>query len=154
MVQKENGYRRLALLLVLGAILLLMLPILLSTGEDRVEQVFHRQQAAFARTAEAALAGESWQVPGGVQAVSVWPCVDRPGAELVEFTLGGWGLGSQTDYWAVYTTTDGLPAGFQGTEMALTETAPGQFSWQEAAGDNRYRTWSLAPGWFGCRMHF
>ena len=53
-----------------------------------------------------------------------------------------------------YCTTNGRPAGFQGTGMALTEEAPGVFSWQEAKGDNAYQTWELDEGWYGYLMKF
>ena len=63
-------------------------------------------------------------------------------------------MGSFTSYWGVCTTTDGRPAGWQGTDMALTEDVPGVFSWQEAKGDNAYQTWELDEGWYGYLMKF
>ena len=38
--------------------------------------------------------------------------------------------------------------------MALTEEAPGVFSWREAEGDNAYQTWELDEGWYGYLMKF
>lgn len=67
---------------------------------------------------------------------------------------GGWGLGSSTRYWGVYYTTDGQPAGFQGTDMELTEDASGQYFWREPGGDNSYQTWQLGEGWYGYLMEF
>lgn len=73
---------------------------------------------------------------------------------MADFALGSWGMGSSTSYWGVCMTTDGQPAGFQGTEMALTEDAPGSFSWRETEGDNAYQTWELDDGWYGYLMEF
>ena len=90
----------------------------------------------------------------GVRSLNVWP---KDGAEdvlIADFALGGWGMGSFTSYWGVCTTTDGRPAGWQGTDMALTEDVPGVFSWQEAKGDNAYQTWELDEGWYGYLMKF
>ena len=85
-------------------------------------------RTAFAETAEAALAGEPWKNVPGVRNVNVWPKEGTEDVELADFTTGGWGLGASTRYWGIYYATDGGPAGFQGTDMELTEDAPGQFS--------------------------
>lgn len=111
-------------------------------------------RTAFAETAEAALAGEPWKNVPGVRNVNVWPKEGTEDVELADFTTGGWGLGASTRYWGIYYATDGGPAGFQGTDMELTEDAPGQFSWQEPDGDNSYQTWELADGWYGYLMEF
>ena len=118
------------------------------------EQQFAAHRAAFMETAEAALAGEPWRSVPGVRNVNVWPKAGTEDVEVADFTTGAWGLGSSTRYWGIYCTTDGGPAGFQGTDMALTESAPGQFSWQEAGGDNSYQTWELDEGWYGYLMEF
>ena len=111
-------------------------------------------RTAFAETAEAALAGEPWKNVPGVRNVNVWPKEGTEDVELADFTTGGWGLGASTRYWGIYYATDGGPARFQGTDMELTEDAPGQFSWQEPDGDNSYQTWELADGWYGYLMEF
>ena len=111
-------------------------------------------RTAFAETAEAALAGEPWKNVPGVRNVNVWPKEGTEDVELADFTTGGWGLGASTRYWGIYYATDGGPAGFQGTDMELTEDAPGQFSWQEPDGDTSYQTWELADGWYGYLMDF
>ena len=115
---------------------------------------FSAHRAAFADTAEAVLAGEPWKDVPGVRNVNVWPKEGTENVELADFTTGAWGLGSSTRYWGLYCTTDGGPAGFQGTDMELTEDAPGQFSWQETGGDNFYQTWELDDGWYGYLMKF
>ena len=111
-------------------------------------------RTAFAETAEAALAGEPWKNVPGVRNVNVWPKEGAEDVQLADFTTGAWGLGASTCYWGVYCTTDGGPAGFQGTDMALTEDAVGEYSWQEEGGDNRYQTWCLGDGWYGYLMEF
>lgn len=138
----------LALLLVLGAWWLRGGPQLWT------QRQFSVHRAAFADTAEAALAGEPWKNVPGVRNVNVWPKAGTEDVELADFTTGAWGLGSSTRYWGIYCTTDGGPAGFQGTDMELTEDAPGQFSWQETGGDNSYQTWELDDGWYGYLMEF
>ncbi len=118
------------------------------------QRQFSAHRAAFADTAEAVLAGEPWKDVPGVRNVNVWPKEGTENVELADFTTGAWGLGSSTRYWGIYCTTDGGPAGFQGTDMELTEDAPGQFSWQETGGDNFYQTWELDDGWYGYLMKF
>ena len=118
------------------------------------QRQFSAHRAAFADTAEAVLAGEPWKDVPGVRNVNVWPKEGTENVELADFTTGAWGLGSSTRYWGIYCTTDGGPAGFQGTDMELTEAAPGQFSWQETGGDNFYQTWELDDGWYGYLMKF
>ena len=138
----------LALLLVLGAWWLNGGPQLWT------QRQFSAHRVAFADTAEAALAGEPWKNVPGVRNVNVWPKAGTEDVELADFTTGAWGLGSSTRYWGIYCTTDGGPAGFQGTDIELTEDAPGQFSWQETGGDNSYQTWELDDGWYGYLMEF
>lgn len=142
-------------ILLIAALLLLafLLSYFVEDPEDRAERLLRRNRDAFERTAEAALAGEGWKEPVGVRYLNVWPCQGREGVEQVEFDLGGWGIGSQTDYWGLYTTTDGQPAGFQGTEMDLT-AGEDAFTWTEESGDNTYYTREIAPGWWYYRMHF
>ena len=118
------------------------------------QRQFAANRAAFAEVAEAVLAGEPWKNVPGVRNVNAWPKEGTENVELADFTTGAWGLGSSTRYWGIYCTTDGGPAGFQGTDMELTEDAPGQFSWQETGGDNFYQTWELDDGWYGYLMEF
>ncbi len=142
----------------LGAVLalLLALGIWWLRGGPRLwtQRQFESHQRAFAETAAAALAEEPWKDVPGVWNVNVWT---KEGAEdvlVADFTTGGWGLGSSTRYWGVYYTTDGQPAGFQGTDMELTEDASGQYFWREPGGDNSYQTWQLGEGWYGYLMEF
>lgn len=117
-------------------------------------QQFGVHRAAFLETAEAALVGEPWRSIPGVQSLNIWPKAGTEDVEVADFATGAWGLGSSTCYWGIYCTTDGGPAGWQGTDMALTEEAPGQYSWREAGGDNSYQTWELDEGWYGYLMAF
>lgn len=116
------------------------------------ELSFRLWQDRYAAAAEAALAGEPWRDVPGVRSLNTrtWAGEIR----VADFALGGWGMGSSTSYWGIYCTIDGRPAGFQGTGMALTEEAPGVFSWREAEGDNAYQTWELDEGWYGYLMKF
>ena len=86
--------------------------------------------------------------------MSLWTSQTDGSALAADFSVGGWGMGSQTDYWGIYTTTDGGPAGFQGTDMALAERSDGVWTWREEQGDNTYETRRIAPGWYSYRVHF
>ncbi len=114
---------------------------------------FYRNQAAFRQAAAAILTGEDCERPAGVLAVDVWHRQGKSGAEIVDFSLCGWGLGPATSYWGIYTTTDGGPAGFQGASMSLREEEGG-WAWREEDGDNAYVTVQVAPGWYCYRMDF
>ena len=118
------------------------------------QRQFAPHRVAFEATAEAALAGEPWKDVPGVRNLNVWPKEGAEDVQLADFTTGAWGLGSSTLYWGIYCTTDGGPAGFQGTDMVLTEDAVGEYSWQEEDGDNHYKTWCLEDGWYGYLMEF
>ena len=137
-------------------ILLLALGIWWLRGGPRLwtQRQFEAHRAAFRETAEAALAEEPWKNVPGVRNLNVWPKEGTENVEMADFTTGAWGLGASTCYWGIYCTTDGEPAGFQGTNMELTEEAPGQYSWREADGDNSYQTWELDEGWYGYLMEF
>lgn len=141
-----------------GFTALVILLLLFFTGEQgslrRTEALFASGEEGYVRAAEAALAEEpvSEQDLRGVWSLNVWPC-GRGGAKMVDFFVDGRGMGSQTSYWGFYTTTDGLPAGFQGADMALTPEEGG-WSWREEHGDNAYFTCLLAPGWYYYRMEF
>lgn len=136
--------------------LLLALGIWWLRGGPRLwtQRQFAAHRAAFAETAEAALAEEPWKNVPGVRNLNVWPKEGTEDVDMADFTTGAWGLGASTRYWGIYCTTDGKPAGFQGTDMELAEEAPGQYSWQEPGGDNSYQTWQLDEGWYGYFMKF
>ena len=139
----------LAVLVLAGAALLL------SGGPKRwTELSFRLLRGRYAAAAEAAVTGEPWENVPGVWSLDVWPKAGAEEVLVADFALGSWGMGSSTSYWGVCMTTDGQPAGFQGTEMALTEDAPGSFSWRETEGDNAYQIWGLDDGWYGYLMEF
>ena len=151
--KKERRKWKPWLLAFLGAVLLILGAWWLLGGSRLwTELSFRLWQDRYAAAAEAALAGDPWEDVHGV-----WSLNTRTWAgeiRVADFALGGWGMGSSTSYWGIYCTIDGRPAGFQGTGMALTEEAPGVFSWQEAEGDNAYQTWELDEGWYGYLMKF
>lgn len=118
------------------------------------QRQFAAHRAAFETAAEAVLAEKPWKDIRGVHSVNVWPKEGANDVQMADFATGGWGFGSATSYWGIYQTTDGAPAGFQGTDMVLTEDAAGEYSWQEEGGDNRYKTWCLGDGWYGYLMEF
>ena len=118
------------------------------------QRQFAAHRAAFEATAEAALAGGPWEDVPGVRELDVWPQEGAGGVEPGGFSPGGWGAGSSPPSLGIYCTTDGGPAGFQGTDMVLTEDAVGEYSWQEEDGDNHYKTWCLEDGWYGYLMEF
>ena len=121
---------------------------------DRAAWLYRAQEDTFAQAAEAALTGEAGKKPFGVAEVGLRPSQPAGSALAADFSVGGWGIGSQTDYWGIYTTTDGGPAGFQGTDMALAETEDGVWTWREEQGDNTYETRRIAPGWYSYRVRF
>ena len=151
--KKERRKWKPWLLAFLGAVLLILGAWWLLGGSRLwTELSFRLWQDRYAAAAEAALAGEPWRDVPGVRSLNTrtWAGEIR----VADFALGGWGMGSATSYWGIYCTIDGRPAGFQGTGMALTEEAPGVFSWREAEGDNAYQTWELDEGWYGYLMKF
>ena len=139
----------------LAALVLAGAALLLSGGPKRwTELSFRLWRDQYAAAAEAAVTGEPWENVPGVWSLNVWPKAGAEEVLVADFALGSWGMGSSTSYWGVCMTTDGQPAGFQGTEMALMEDVPGSFSWREAEGDNAYQIWELDDGWYGYLMEF
>lgn len=143
---------RIALAVIAAAAVCLAAAWCLTDPMDRSAWLYLAQEDAFARAAEAALAGEPWKKPAGVAEVSLWTSQEDGTVVAAAFFMGGWGIGPQTDYWGVYTTGGG-PVGFQGTDMALTE-GPNGWTWREETGDNTYETRQIAPGWYSYRAHF
>ncbi len=146
--------RRIVLALIAGLLLALAGAWCLADPLDRSAWLYRAQEDAFAQAAEAALTGKAGKKPFGVAEVSLWTSQTDGSALAADFSVGGWGIGSQTDYWGIYTTTDGGPAGFQGTDMALTERSDGVWTWREEQGDNTYETRRIAPDWYSYRVHF
>lgn len=143
---KRRGKRWLAAVLVL----LVGIALLFSGkgGRQRsVELRFHLARGKFEAAAQSMLESDSWENFLGVGGVNVWECQERPGERVVTFSMGGWGLGSETAYHGVYTTTDKCPASFQGTGYPLTAQGEG-WSWKEPSGDNRYYTEEIVSGWY------
>ena len=137
------------------AALMLLLGLLNSDGSRqlRTELVFRLQQQRFEEAAESMLDFSSYKNIPGVGHINVWPCQSRSGERIVQFSMGGWGLGSGTGYVGVYTTTDGEPADFEGADVKLSPKGDG-FFWQEKHGDNTYYTEEIVPGWFYYRATF
>ena len=150
---KTGCKRRKYLLLLLPVVLILL--IVLLTGERGTQRRAMVRlmlwEKAYTRAAEAELAGEPRKVLRSVRSVNVWPC---GGERMVDFALGGGGLGSSTRYWGIYTTTDGKPCGWQGTDIPLTPIEESVWVWQEPEGDNAYYTCLLLPDWYYYRMEF
>ena len=138
----------LALLLVLGAWWLHGGPQLWTRRQ------FSAHRAAFANTAEAALAGEPWKNVPGVRNVNVWPKEGTEDVELADFTTGAWGLGSSTRYWGVTYIPGDYPVGFQGTSLTGAVRSGEGWLWTEKQGDNRCYVQRLAPCWYYYDMKF
>lgn len=87
----------------------------------------HREDlAAFAQIClEEGQVPDCRPLPGLLKGASVWGQDSRA---FVEFTCGGWGLGSSTSYYGVYYSPSG-PQPFQGAEVELlpkTAAMPGR----------------------------
>ena len=71
--------------------------------------------------------------------------------DYVEFTWGGWGLGSSTSYYGVYYSPSG-PQPFQGAEVELIPQENG-WAWQ-GEGDNQGFTKALEENFYYFEAHF
>ena len=88
-------------------------------------------------------------LPGLVRDAAVWEC--GPDGAFVEFTCGGWGLGSSTSYYGFYYSPAG-PRAFQGTKAELVPQNGG-FAWQ-GEGDNHGFTREISQGFYYYEAHF
>jgi len=133
---------------------ILILPVILFAGKQGSQRLAAVRltlwERPYTQAAEAVLDNKPYKNLPGVRYVNVWPCGEE---RMVEYHMGGGGLGSSTHYWGVYTTTDGKPFGWQGMELPLTAEGGG-WIWQEDGGDNAYYTRELLPGWYYYRMEF
>ena len=101
--------------------------------------------AAFAQSClETGQVPETLPLPGLVRQADL-----RDG--FVEFTCGGWGLGSSTGYWGVYYSPGG-PRPFQGAGVELTPQEDG-WAWQ-GEGDNWGVTRQLTGDFYYYEAHF
>ena len=101
--------------------------------------------AAFAQTClETGQVPEETPLPGLVRQADL-----RDG--FVEFTWGGWGLGSSTSYYGVYYSPSG-PQPFQGAGVELTPQEDG-WAWQ-GEGDNQGFTKALGGDFYYFEAHF
>ena len=143
---------------MLWAVFLVLLCTAVLFGGDqgrqlRTELSFRLWQERFEKTANSMLDFSSYGNIPGVRHINVWPCQSRSGERIVQFSMGDWGFGPATGCDGVYTTTDGEPADFQGSDVVLMPQGDG-FFWQEENGDNTYYTEEIAPGWFYYRATF
>ncbi len=101
--------------------------------------------AAFAQTClETGEAPKELPLPGLVRQADLWD-------GFVEFTCGGWGLGSSTSYYGVYYSPSG-PQPFQGAGVELTPQEDG-WAWQ-GEGDNQGFTRPLGGDFYYFEAHF
>ncbi len=110
----------------------------------------HREElAAFAQIClEEGQVPDCRPLPGLLKGASVWGQDSRA---FVEFTCGGWGLGSSTSYYGVYYSPSG-PQPFQGAEVELA-SQNGGYAWQ-GEGDNRGFTRPLGGDFYYFEAHF
>ena len=111
---------------------------------------------AFSRAAEAALPGDEGVKTRdllGTRHYNVWPVGPDASAQMVQFSIGAAGFGSETSYWGICTTTDGQPAGWPEPDMHLVPDGDG-FSWREENGDNTYYTERIDDVWWYYRAEF
>ena len=105
--------------------------------------------AAFAQTClETDQVPETLPLPGLVEQVDLW---GAPPKSFVEFTCGGWGLGSSTSYYGVYYSPSG-PQPFQGAGVELIPQEDG-WAWQ-GEGDNQGFTRPLGGDFYYFEAHF
>lgn len=105
--------------------------------------------AAFAQIClEEGQVPETLPLPGLLKGASVW---GQDSQAFVEFTCGGWGLGSSTSYYGVYYSPSG-PQPFQGAEVELIPQEDG-YAWQ-GEGDNRGFTRPLGGDFYYFEAHF
>lgn len=101
--------------------------------------------AAFAQTClETGWVGKDLPLPGLVRQADLR-------GDFVEFTCGGWGLGSSTSYYGVYYSPSG-PQPFQGAGVELTPQEDG-WAWQ-GEGDNQGFTKALGGDFYYFEAHF
>lgn len=143
------------LVLCLGAYGLLswfgspLLPGSLERRYAREVSAHGEELAAFAQTClETGRVGKDLPLPGLVKEASVW---GQDSQAFVEFTCGGWGLGSSTSYYGVYYSPSG-PQPFQGAGVELIPQEDG-WAWQ-GEGDNQGFTKALGGDFYYFEAHF
>ena len=85
-------------------------------------------------------------VPAGVE-------MSYGNGDRIEFSLGGWGLGSQTSYYGCYYSYEDVPQALQMDAQALIKTGERTWQWQ-AEGDNHGMTEKLREHWYYYEMYF
>ena len=139
------------LVLCLGAYGLLswfgspLLPRSLERRCAREVETHGEELAAFAQTClETGEAPKELPLPGLVRQADLR-------GDYVEFTWGGWGLGSSTSYYGVYYSPSG-PQPFQGAGVELAPQEDG-WAWQ-GEGDNHGFTRPMGESFYYFEAHF
>lgn len=74
-------------------------------------------------------------------------------APMVEFTVSGWGIGSQTSYSGFYYSPEDALLGFQWTPVTFQPDGNG-WRWEESDGDNWEYVEKIKDNWYWFEMHF
>lgn len=73
--------------------------------------------------------------------------------KMVEFTVSGWGIGSQTSYSGFYYSPEDKLLGFQWVPVTFQPDGDG-WRWEEPDGDNWEYVEKIKDNWYWFEMHF
>lgn len=128
-------------MILLVAVLVLVVLFFYRTNPLRHAQMFVSMYAD--QIEKSIQAGEGVPEDLGCLEVNTWD-----GAHpMMEFTLSGWGIGSDIRYYGCYYSPEDVPLPFQKADVPLTQEVTGIWTWV-GEGDNRGSTQKIKDNWY------
>ena len=113
-------------------------------------EIFRRNQAELELAVQDILAAESADgiSIAGAKHIDFWAGDDERSREspIIEFTTGSFGIVPASSYKGFYYSVDGAPAAFQNSNIPLTETEPGHWTWSSQG--NEGTTEHITGNWY------
>ena len=147
MEEKKHGFRKLLLLPILAFLVLLGV---FYSWWNRPDEICRRNQAELEQAVQKILAAGSTEgiSVSGTTHINYWPGNDEWSREnpIIEFTTWSFGIVPASTYKGFYYSVDGEPTAFGNTDIPLTETEPGHWTWSDR--DNKGSTEHITGNWY------
>ncbi|WP_169007369.1 hypothetical protein [Faecalispora jeddahensis] len=150
---KDQLKKRPVLLLFLVVCLLISIPVVSVCYPGTKGAIVSRVKNNEAQLTEVASSVIERGSAQGASVSGVQEIIYSPEREMVEFLCGGFGLAPSSSYTGFYYSPSDVPLNLQYPDEALTKTDTG-WRYEEAKGDNQYKTEKITDHWYYYWMCF